>query len=129
MKDIIERIDEAYGMTMNDDRSTVSINKADWEVVKTQAQKAEALEQRLAESRACREALGLDPDSEHVSPSELQEAIEAMDLAKRPDLRPGLEWAIARCKALQSQGFDRSRNDVLIKDFQNCINSLTKLPE
>lgn len=48
---------------------------------------------------------------------------------KEPDLRPGLEWAIARCKALQSQGFERSRHDVLIKDFQNCIGSLTKLPE
>lgn len=43
--------------------------------------------------------------------------------------KPGLEWAIARCKALQSQGFERSRHDVLIKDFQNCINSLTPLPE
>jgi len=48
---------------------------------------------------------------------------------KEPDLRPGLEWAIARCKALQTQGFERSRHDVLIKDFQNCIGSRTKLPE
>lgn len=32
-------------------------------------------DQRRAESRACREALGFDPDSEHVSPSDLLEAI------------------------------------------------------
>lgn len=84
-------------------------------------------DQRRAESRACREALGFDPDSEHVSPSDLREAISK--LASEPDLRPGLTWAIERCKALQSQGFERSRNDVLIKDFQNCIGSLTRLPE
>lgn len=59
------------------------------------------------------------------APAGLMEAVTQ----KEPDLRPGLEWAIARCKALQSQGFERSRNDVLIKDFQNCIGSLTKLPE
>lgn len=39
-----------------------------------------------------------------------------------PDsLRPGLEWAIARCQALQAQGFPRVRHDVLIKDFKNCL--------
>ncbi|MCK2185705.1 hypothetical protein [Halomonas getboli] len=84
-------------------------------------------DQRRAESRACREALGFDPESEHVSPSDLRGAINK--LASEPDLRPGLTWAIERCKALQSQGFERSRNDVLIRDFQNCIGSLTKLPE
>lgn len=32
-------------------------------------------EQRQAESRACREALGFEPDSDHVSPADLREAI------------------------------------------------------
>jgi len=54
-------------------------------------------------------------------------ALRDDDNDAEPDLRPGLEWAIARCKALQTQGFSHSRNDVLIKDFQNCISSLTPL--
>lgn len=36
-------------------------------------------------------------------------------------IRAGLEWAIARCKALQSQGLPRTRLDVLIKDFEGCL--------
>lgn len=36
-------------------------------------------------------------------------------------LRPGLNWAIARCQALQSQGFTHSRHEVLIRDFKNCL--------
>ncbi|ASN72222.1 hypothetical protein 3S15_8 [uncultured Caudovirales phage] len=38
-----------------------------------------------------------------------------------PGARAGLEWAIARCKALQSQGFPQTRLDVLIKDFEGCL--------
>lgn len=41
--------------------------------------------------------------------------------AQAPGARAGLEWAIARCKALQSQGFPRTRLDVLIKDFEGCL--------
>lgn len=35
--------------------------------------------------------------------------------------RPTLDWAIEKCRALQSQGFDRVRLDVLEKDFINAI--------
>lgn len=34
---------------------------------------------------------------------------------------PTLEWAVKRCQALQSQGFDRVRLDVLEKTFTNAI--------
>jgi len=36
---------------------------------------------------------------------------------------PTLEWAVKRCQALQSQGFDRVRLDVLEKTFTNAIES------
>lgn len=38
-----------------------------------------------------------------------------------PGARDGLDWAIARCKALQAQGFPQTRLDVLIKDFEGCL--------
>lgn len=31
--------------------------------------------------------------------------------------KPGLEWAEARCKALQEQGFEKVRTDVLEREF------------
>ncbi|MCD1628510.1 hypothetical protein [Marinobacter shengliensis] len=34
---------------------------------------------------------------------------------------PTLDWAVEKCRALQSQGFDRVRLDVLEKDFMNAI--------
>ena len=47
--------------------------------------------------------------------------IEAPLPEQAPGMRPGFEWAIARCKALQSQGFPQTRLDVLIKDFEGCL--------
>lgn len=47
--------------------------------------------------------------------------IEGQAPEQAPGARAGLEWAIARCKALQSQGFPRTRLDVLIKDFEGCL--------
>lgn len=38
--------------------------------------------------------------------------------------KPGLEWAAAKCRALQKQGFERSRNDVLEADFNNHLECL-----
>lgn len=37
------------------------------------------------------------------------------------DWKPTIEWAIRRCQALKSQGFDRVRLDVLEHDFKNAI--------
>ncbi|GEK52379.1 hypothetical protein [Vreelandella venusta] len=54
--------------------------------------------------------------------SDVKQVIAKFDNPKdEPDLRPGLEWAIARCKALQTQGFTHACNGALIKDFQNCL--------
>lgn len=41
--------------------------------------------------------------------------------ASLQDWKPSLEWAILRCQALKSQGFDRVRLDVLEVDFKNAI--------
>ncbi|MBO2834625.1 hypothetical protein [Pseudomonas aeruginosa] len=42
------------------------------------------------------------------------------------EMRAGLEWLTARCKALQSQGFPRTRHDVLIKDLEGCLSCDTE---
>lgn len=38
--------------------------------------------------------------------------------------KTGLEWAAARCRALQEQGFEHSRNDVLEKQFNNLLEDM-----
>lgn len=47
MKDIIEKVDEAFAMTTDDERSTVGISRPDWAKIKAAAQKADALERQL----------------------------------------------------------------------------------
>lgn len=41
----------------------------------------------------------------------------------------GLKWAVQKCKAMQSQGFDRVRLDILQKDFENAIESFATSPQ
>ncbi|MBK1874620.1 hypothetical protein FE848_15445 [Marinobacter sp. 1-3A] len=41
---------------------------------------------------------------------------------------PTLEWAVKRCQALQDQGFDRVRLDVLKKTFSNAIEAHRQYP-
>lgn len=41
-------------------------------------------------------------------------------------LEPGLEWAIARCSALQSQGFDMINVSTFEIDLRNCLLSQRK---
>lgn len=45
-----------------------------------------------------------------------------------PGLAPGLEWAMAKCRALQSQGFSHARLDVLLADLQNCLSASRSEP-
>lgn len=44
---------------------------------------------------------------------------------RSPATNAGIEWAVARCESLKEQGFERTRLDVLIKDFEGCISTQT----
>jgi len=46
---------------------------------------------------------------------------EVLDEKERNENVPTLEWGVQRCQALQHQGFDRIRLDVLEKTFTNAI--------
>lgn len=50
-------------------------------------------------------------------------AEDLKELISANNKEPSLEWAVKRCEALQIQGFDRVRLDVLQKTFENALTS------
>lgn len=78
------------------------------------------------QARHCLGAIEIRNGQAHMNAAVTRDVvIEAPTLTsdQTPGARRGLEWAIARCKALQSQGFPQTRLDVLIKDFDGCLSA------
>ena len=92
---------------------------SEWQAAQRQGGEAEDWKDELTESLC---ELNREQDPRYGVP-EWADVRKLIDKHASQPAVPTLEWAVQKCKAMQDQGFDRVKLDVLQRDFENALDS------